>query len=368
MKRIVIALLVVVSGFYSCQQGTEKGGFTINGNLEGLNDSAFVYLRYRVKDSVHIDSSLVSSGQFNFKGTVTEPVIALFYEAGLRHYTRFYLENSDIHITGNADSLDQAKITGSAAQEDYEALNKQKETVSQRQEELYKAYGKARDNNDEKTMQNIETQLDSLSKESHKVSIDFIQKHPKSYVSLGALSQLVYSTDYKELKSLFDGLDSSVQQSKTGQKMAKHLEIMAKTAIGQPAPAFSQDDSTGHTVSLSDFKGKYVLIDFWASWCGPCRAENPNVVKAYNKYKDKDFTILGVSLDESRADWLKAIHHDGLVWTQVSDLKGWKNSVATQYGVRAIPANFLLNPDGVIIGHNLRGEKLEDKLKAVLMN
>src|SRR5690606_23321862 len=128
------------------------------------------------------------------------------------------------------------------------------------------------------------------------------------------------------------------------------------------------NDTTGKPVSLSDFRGQYVLLDFWASWCGPCRAENPNIVKAFNKYKDKNFTVLGVSLDakEQNAAWLAAIKKDNLTWTQVSDLKGWENEVAKQYGIRAIPQNYLIDPSGKIIAKNVRGGALERTLQGIL--
>jgi peroxiredoxin len=149
--------------------------------------------------------------------------------------------------------------------------------------------------------------------------------------------------------------------------LANEEANMSKVAIGSKELDFTQNDTTGKPVSLASFKGKYVLVDFWASWCAPCRAENPNVVKAYQKYKDKGFTVLGVSLDgeSTKIAWLKAIDKDGLAWTQVSDLKGWKNEVAKLYDVKSIPQNFLIDPNGVIVGKNLRGDELNKKLASI---
>src|SRR5882757_7282729 len=170
-----------------------------------------------------------------------------------------------------------------------------------------------------------------------------------------------------ELDSLYNTLSPALKGTETAANFQKALEPLKHTAPGTMAPDFTQNDANGVPVKLSSFRGKYVLVDFWASWCGPCREENPNVVRVYNKYKDKNFTILGVSLDkaEGRANWLAAIKSDGLNWTQVSDLKFWSNQVAALYYVSSIPANFLIDPSGKIIAKDLRGDDLDDKLKEV---
>ncbi|NIG57166.1 AhpC/TSA family protein [Chitinophaga sp. Cy-1792] len=200
-----------------------------------------------------------------------------------------------------------------------------------------------------------------------KTGTDFVKSHPKSIASAWLMmNELGNRLQPEEFKTLYNGLDQSVQSTKYGQRIADYIKTVYRNSVGVLAEDFSQKDSNGNTVKLSSFKGKYVLVDFWASWCGPCRQENPNVVKVYNKYKDKNFTVLGVSLDEDKSRWLGAIQRDGLSWTQVSDLQGWQNEVAVQYGIRSIPSNFLVDPNGKIIARDLRGEALEEQLAKIL--
>ncbi len=208
-----------------------------------------------------------------------------------------------------------------------------------------------------------------ISDEMTPIYLDFIKNNPQSYLSLNSLLQFLDDpTMAAEIVGLFNGLSSEVKATKLGSMLALKFEAEMKTAIGAMAMDFTQNDQNGKPVKLSDFKGKYVLIDFWASWCGPCRNENPNVVAAYQKYKDKNFTVLGVSLDKPDAKdaWLKAIADDKLTWTQVSDLKFWQNEVAVKYGIQSIPANFLIDPTGKIIAKGLREEALHLKLKELL--
>ena len=197
----------------------------------------------------------------------------------------------------------------------------------------------------------------------------FILSNPDSYLSLIALYSVDGpSPDAFELDSLYNTLSPAIKSTESAHVFKTALEPLKHTAPGVMAPDFTQNDVNGVPVKLSSFRGKYVLVDFWASWCGPCREENPNVVKVYNKYKDKNFTIIGVSLDRAtgKDDWLAAIKNDGLVWTQVSDLKYWSNEAAALYYVSSIPSNFLIGPDGKIIAKDLRGDDLDAKLKEVL--
>ncbi|AEW00341.1 alkyl hydroperoxide reductase [Niastella koreensis] len=211
-----------------------------------------------------------------------------------------------------------------------------------------------------------------LKDDRRRQEIAFIKAHPDYIASADALKDAVgyLPDDISIYDRVFKGLSKAVQKSKEGISVKKTIDAFMLVRIGAAAPLFTQPDTAGHAINLKDFRGKYVLLDFWASWCGPCREENPNVVKAYQQFRDKNFTVLSVSLDKAdkKDAWIKAINDDSLTWNHVSDLKYWDNAVAKLYAIRSVPQNFLIDPGGTIVAANLRGEELIKKLQELILH
>ena len=256
---------------------------------------------------------------------------------------------------------------------DYIALQSQIKPIEEKMSAVLNEYQQApaAKQNDSEFQKAVEKRYSDAVNEITTILQAFVSGHPNSYISLIALNELVNSNagiEMSKIESLYKGLSEPIKKTDLGEALENQIFVKTRTNIGSVAPDFTQNDPNGKPVKLSDFRGKYVLIDFWASWCAPCRQENPNVVKAYAQFKNKNFEILGVSLDNPNAKtaWLNAIEKDKLTWPQVSDLQGWKNQVARLYGVESIPQNFLIDPKGVIIAKNLRGENLIATLSKTL--
>jgi peroxiredoxin len=370
-KMILLALSVVPAAVWA-----QNGNFILNAKVGTASAPAKAYLSYRVAGQVVTDSAKVGHGLFQFRGTVAEPAraqlvldhkgIGLARLGNDADFLLMYLEKGDISITGK-DSIKTALIAGSRLNDEdkkYKTLIAPPEKMMAMLNADFQAASEDQ-KKDQAFTDGLQARYNKAQDEKHILQKQYINQNPGSYVSLLALMELgEQDIDIQVIEPLYKSLSPSVTATPAGQAFAKSIEAARATAVGAMAPVFTQTDVNDKPVSLLSFRGKYVLLDFWASWCAPCRGENPNVVKAYNTYKAKNFTVLGVSLDRSgkKDDWLAAIKADGLDWTQVSDLKFWDNDVAKQYGIKGIPQNYLIDPAGKIIAKNLRGDELNKKL------
>lgn len=372
MKKLLAFLLFPTAVFAQSQQS-----FTILGNIQRTKPVDWVYLRFG-SGAQGLDSVQPRAGQYRFAGKLAEPTLASLtfkykaepgVEKPAREVKQIFIQPGTIMIS-TSDSIENTTVKGSVANDDYNRLRKAEERFESQLDPLYAAYDEAVHNKQRATADSLEAIIDAMDqREKDDVYLAFLKGNIKSPVALYALKQYAgYNLDPIAVDPLFLSLPAATRQQPSARAFGDQIAIAKKTAIGSYAMDFTQNDTLGNAVSLSSFKGKYVLVDFWASWCGPCRRENPNVVKAFQQYRDRNFTVLGVSLDrpDAKEKWLAAIHKDGLTWTQVSDLQYWNNAVAKQYGIQAIPQNLLIDPDGKIIAKNIRGEALTKKLGEVL--
>lgn len=358
-----IALLFPVVVF-SQQEKSTNDGFVINGTITGLKDNSLVYLATSETDT--IAKAAVKQNKFLLQGKLVTNEGAMLIMPSIDKRVFLFIGNERINIAASNTSLSDMVVSGSANQSAYEEFIYEIKPLNDFVN-YYRSQVQSATSEPEKDSALI---MLNTAYNIYQTSIDhFISRKKSSPVSALVLAfsyDMDPNKDVDLLEKRLNSLDEKALQNRYAENIKRVIAVAKVGAVGTKAMDFTQTDTAGKNVSLSQFHGKYVLVDFWASWCRPCRAENPNVVAAYNEYKDKNFTILSVSLDQEKESWLNAIRTDHLAWTHVSDLQFWGNAVAKMYNIESIPANFLIDPNGVIIAKNLRGEDLTDKLKEVL--
>ncbi|RAK70142.1 TlpA disulfide reductase family protein [Hymenobacter edaphi] len=350
-----------------------QAGYEISGQLRNATAGTKVSLaeltdnQFVARESTTTDAQ----GRFTLKGTASEPALYQLKLEGAKQEVWLVLDNkTKLQLSGDAQKLAaDYSVKGSKDSELMQQLTRQMQRSSGQLQGIMERYQANAQAGRQDSMKVLEARFMTTQARNTGALKSLIRRNPTSVVSAFALgTPQIFNADenFTFADSVATQLRKAQPDSRYTKALVQTLEPLRKTAIGTVAPDIQLTNPAGKVVSLSSLRGQYVLLDFWASWCGPCRQENPNVVKTYEQYKNKKFTVYGVSLDQDKGKWEKAIQADGLTWTHVSDLKGWQSAAGQAYGVQSIPMNFLLDPQGRIIAKNLRGEALSAKLATVL--
>jgi peroxiredoxin len=364
MKKLWILVLAVA--FYSCKT-TPSDSYTLTASVKGT-DEGFAYLQDRIAGQmVPIDTAVIENGNFTFTGQLEHPDIYYIRIDGIRSPIAVFVENSAITLTVDAENPSEYVVKGSKSHDIFSGVNAVVTPHDERSRTLQEQISTAEKDGNEDLADQLRKERKETENQRWQDVRDYVAKYPGEHAALFvAMRQLAHGLSADELSEVLAIFDPLLAGARYYDDIKGRVAILERVAIGKTAIDFTLADTEGNELSLSDFRGQYVLINFWASWCPYCRVENPHLVEVYERFSSPQFEILGVSLDREKDAWLKGIGEDGLQWPQVSDLKGWNSGPAGEYAVRSIPQNVLIDPDGTIIARNLKDKELDDKLEELL--
>ncbi|HEX8576568.1 MAG TPA: TlpA disulfide reductase family protein [Flavobacterium sp.] len=350
------------------------GKFTISGNSKGFENGTKIYLEKPddKKGFIIVDSTQINAGKFSFKGAAPEPSVHFITIRGIKEKLAFILEEGKITVSVDKDSIVKGKVTGTKNNEDLHNFKTKALLIQDKllsfQELNTKKMTDAKAANDTIVINQLIKEFTALQSKLTSLPVDFLSFNPKSFVSVLLVDAMFNdpSNSVEQIKTAYNSLDISLKNTTLGKSIYNKTQKVSAFEIGGKVPDFSAPNPEGKIISLKQSLGKVTIIDFWASWCGPCRQENPNVVAVYKEFKDKGLTIIGVSLDKDGDKWKEAIAKDNLTWIHVSNLQFWQDPIATLYNIKSIPATFIVDANGVIVAKNVRGSDLRRKISTLL--
>ena len=373
MQRI-ISFLCISLFLISCSK-EKTDGFVVNGNLDNASNNSLVTLiRSEGRETIILDSTRITENTFTLNGKVENPDMYFLTIDGVQGSLPFIIENETIDLTIYTDSIFTSTIKGGKENNYFNEYQDYIKKLRFKNNKLTEQFKTAQQEQDTSKISSLRTEYEGLMKENEANDLDFMQKNKDAILSALILERALMTKklEFIKGKELFTNFDETVKNTRAGKAIAVHIEANENTAIGSIAPNFSGPNPEGKTIALNDIKGKITIIDFWAAWCGPCRKENPNVVKVYEKYHAKGLEIIGVSLDgtpkqkDAKQAWIDAIKKDNLTWHHVSNLQYFNDPIAKQFSINSIPATYLIDAEGKIIAKNLRGPALENKIAELL--